>query len=100
MRQRKGYEVAAVIASAGWSTQTLIVSRCEWNDQRLITPLRRCDKVAHLIPFSLQQIALQGCFRVRVFEPSEIAAEFHLQRRRTARKIKFLQLGNAPAEDR
>src|SRR5207237_10689589 len=31
--KRKGYEVRDFIASAEWSNQTLIVSRCEWNDR-------------------------------------------------------------------
>src|SRR5207237_437872 len=65
----------APVCSRGKAAQA-IVPFASRNDQRLITPLRRCDKVAHLIPFSLQHIALQGCFRVRVFEPSEIAAEY------------------------
>src|SRR2546425_1250324 len=94
-----GVGLPAPVCSRGKAAQA-IVPFASRNVQRLITPLRRRDKVAHLILFSLQQIALQGCFRVRVFEPSEIAAEFDLQRRRTAWKIKFLQLGDAPAEDR
>src|SRR5260370_29532830 len=85
--------------SCGQAAKTIVPFTWR-NVEGLMVPFRRYDKIAHLVTFSDEQIALERRFGPGVFELGEVAAEFYLQRRRTVRKSKSLQLRNDPTQDR